>query len=89
MAGLVTCRQRSGSTSGVTFATLEDETGIVNLIVWSTIFERYRLAARHAILLQANGLIQREGKVIHILVKRMIDRTAVLDGVSQKSRDFH
>ncbi|MDB5320432.1 MAG: error-prone polymerase [Phycisphaerales bacterium] len=89
VAGLVLVRQRPGTASGVVFITLEDETGVVNLIVWSTIFERYRVAARHATLLQANGIVQREGQVIHILARRLIDRTPLLQGLSQSSRDFH
>jgi error-prone DNA polymerase len=89
VAGLVLVRQRPGTASGVVFITLEDETGIVNLIVWSSIYERYRPAARHATLLQASGVIQREGQVIHVLVRRMVDRTALLQGLSQSSRDFH
>ena len=89
VAGLVLVRQRPGTASGVVFVTLEDETGVVNLILWSSIYERYRTAARHATLLQANGIIQREGKVIHVLVRSLIDRTPLLSGVSQRSRDFH
>jgi error-prone DNA polymerase len=89
VAGLVLVRQRPGTASGVVFITLEDETGVVNLIVWSSTFERYRVAARHATLLQANGIVQREGQVIHVLARRMIDRTPLLQGLAQSSRDFH
>ena len=89
VAGLVLVRQRPGTASGVVFITLEDETGVVNLILWSSIYERYRRAARHATLLQANGIIQREGQVIHVLARRLIDRTTLLNGLSQPSRDFH
>jgi error-prone DNA polymerase len=89
VAGLVLVRQRPGTASGVVFITLEDETGVVNLILWSTVYERYRRAARHATLLQANGIIQREGQVIHVLVRSLIDRTPLLYGLSQTSRDFH
>jgi error-prone DNA polymerase len=89
VAGLVLVRQRPGTASGVVFITLEDETGVVNLIVWSSTFERYRVAARHATLLQANGIVQREGQVIHILARRLIDRTPLLQGLAQSSRDFH
>jgi error-prone DNA polymerase len=89
VAGLVLVRQRPGTASGVVFITLEDETGTANLILWSAIYERYRLAARHATLLLADGLIQREGKVIHLLARRLTDRTDLIPGVAQKSRDFH
>jgi len=89
VAGLVLVRQRPGTASGVVFITLEDETGIANLIIWSSIYERYRRAARHAVLLQATGIIQREGPVIHVLARQLIDRTTLLEGLSQSSRDFH
>jgi error-prone DNA polymerase len=89
VAGLVLVRQRPGTASGVVFITLEDETGVVNLILWSSIYERYRVAARYATLLQANGIVQREGQVVHVLAKRLIDRTPLLGGLAQSSRDFH
>jgi error-prone DNA polymerase len=89
VCGLVLVRQRPGTASGVVFITLEDETGIVNLIVWGTVYDRYRRAARHATLLQATGTVQRQGQVIHVVVKRMIDRTSLIGTVSQSSRDFH
>jgi error-prone DNA polymerase len=89
VAGLVLVRQRPGTASGVVFITLEDETGVVNLILWSSIYDRYHRAARHATLLQANGIIQREGQVIHVLARKLIDRTDLLYGLSQPSRDFH
>ncbi len=89
VCGLVLVRQRPGTASGVVFITLEDETGIVNLIVWSNVYERYRRAARHATLLQATGIVQREGQVLHIVVRKMTDRSQLLLGLSQTSRDFH
>ena len=89
VAGLVLVRQRPGTASGVVFITLEDETGVANLIVWSDVYERYRQAARHATLLQVNGVVQREGQVVHVLAARLIDRTPLLDGLTQPSRDFH
>ncbi len=89
VCGLVLVRQRPGTASGVVFITLEDETGIVNLIVWGTVYDRYRRAARHATLLQATGHVQRQGQVIHIVVRSMTDRTSLIGTVSQGSRDFH
>jgi error-prone DNA polymerase len=89
VCGLVLVRQRPGTASGVVFITLEDETGIVNLIVWGTVYDRYRRAARHATLLQATGHVQRQGQVIHIVVRSMTDRTSLIGPVSQNSRDFH
>jgi error-prone DNA polymerase len=88
-AGLVLVRQRPGTASGVVFVTLEDETGIINLILHSGIYERYRPAARHAHLLEAHGYVQREGQVVHILAKRLFDRSILLTELEVKSRDFH
>ena len=89
VAGLVLVRQRPGTASGVVFITLEDETGVANLILWSAVYERFRPAARHATLLQADGYVQREGQVIHVLAKRLFDLTGLIRGVDQTSRDFH
>src|SRR6185369_8153888 len=63
VAGLVLIRQRPGTASGIVFETLEDETGVVNLIVRPDIYERYRPAARHAGLLECHGYVERQGKV--------------------------
>jgi len=79
VAGLVLVRQRPGTASGVVFITLEDETGVANLILWSSIYDRYRLAARHAALLQADGYVQRQGQVIHVLAKRLFDLSGGID----------
>jgi len=73
----------------VVFITLEDETGIVNLIVWSQVYERYRRAARHATLLHATGFVQRQVQVLHIVAKKLTDRSPLLLGLPQGSRDFH
>jgi error-prone DNA polymerase len=89
VAGIVLVRQRPGTASGVVFITLEDETGVVNLILWATTYERYHRAARHASLLFVNGTVQREGQVIHILARRLTDATPLLEGLTQTSRDFH
>jgi error-prone DNA polymerase len=89
VAGLVLVRQRPGTASGVVFVTLEDETGVVNLILHATIYERYRAAARHARLLQADGYVQREGQVVHVLAKRLFDLSDLLADLEVRSRDFH
>jgi error-prone DNA polymerase len=89
IAGLVLVRQRPGTASGVVFVTLEDETGVANLILWSNVYERFRPAARHATLLQADGYVQREGQVIHVLAKRLFDLSDLIRGLNQPSRDFH
>ncbi len=88
VAGLVLIRQRPGTASGIVFETLEDETGIINLIIRPDIYERNRPAARHATFAQADGYVERQGKVIHIMVKRMHDLSHLLRNSTVKSRDF-
>ncbi len=73
VAGLAITRQRPGTASGVIFITLEDETGIANLIVWPKMFERYRRETLNARLLCVTGELQREGLVIHLIAHRMRD----------------
>ena len=75
IAGLVITRQRPGTASGVIFATLEDETGVANVIVWPKLFERYRRETLGAKLLCITGELQREGIVIHVIAKKMRDLT--------------
>jgi error-prone DNA polymerase len=89
VAGLVLVRQRPGTASGVVFATIEDETGTVNLIIWPKVFDRFRVAARHASLLQAEGLVQREEQVIHVVAWRLFDLSGLIHGMESHSRDFH
>jgi len=88
-AGLVLVRQRPGSASGVTFVTLEDETGQVNLVVWKSIGERFRRALVESGLLEVQGTLQREGEVLHLVARRLIDRTALTGRLNLASRDFH
>jgi len=73
VAGLVLVRQRPGTASGVIFATLEDETGIANIIIWPKIFERYRRIVLTSSLLGVDGKLQREGIVIHVIADRLVD----------------
>jgi error-prone DNA polymerase len=87
-AGLVITRQRPSSAAGVTFVTLEDETGYVNLIVWEKIAERDRRALLGASLLGVVGRVQREGEVLHVVAARLLDLSERLDGLAARSRDF-
>jgi error-prone DNA polymerase len=89
VAGIVLVRQRPGTASGIVFVTLEDETGVVNLIIRPAVYERFRAAARHAALLQADGYIERQGQVQHVMVARLRDLSDVLSGFVHSSRDFH
>jgi len=88
VAGLVLLRQRPGTAKGVTFMTIEDETGTVNLIVWRDVWERYRRVARQAQAVVVTGQLQRQDGVIHIIVKRLKDMTTDVVNVGQASRDF-
>jgi len=92
-AGLVTCRQRPDTASGVTFVTLEDETGCVNVIVWRDLADRQRRELLGARLLGVEGVIEREGDVVHLVARRLRDHGRLLDpmfgGLVARSRDFH
>ena len=88
-AGIVLMRQRPGSASGVTFLTLEDETGQVNVIVWERIGEEYRLPLVESRLLEVHGELQRQDGVMHVVARRLIDRSPLLGELITRSRDFH
>ena len=88
VAGLVITKQRPGTASGVTFVTLEDETGQINLIVWKKVAEQYRAALLNARLLGIVGELQIEGKVIHVIAQQLFDHTQMLGELSVRSRDF-
>ncbi|MDE0416186.1 MAG: error-prone DNA polymerase [bacterium] len=78
-AGLVLVRQRPGSASGVIFMTLEDETGVVNIVVWPRVLESFRRAVLGARLVLVKGRIQRAGDIVHLVADRLEDLTGWLD----------
>ena len=78
VAGIVLSRQRPGSAKGVMFITLEDETGPVNVIVWPSLFERYRRIVLTAGMIGVEGQLQREGEVRHVVARRLVDLSGVL-----------
>jgi error-prone DNA polymerase len=88
-AGLVTCRQRPDTASGVVFVTLEDETGTVNVIVWRDLVERQRRELLGARLLGVEGAIERDGEVVHLIARRLTDHSRLLGSLLARSRDFH
>jgi error-prone DNA polymerase len=89
VAGLVTCRQRPDTASGVIFVTLEDETGCANIVVWSSLVERQRHELLGARLLGVHGKVERDGAVVHVLAHRLADHSALLGPLEAESRDFH
>jgi error-prone DNA polymerase len=101
VAGIVLTRQRPGTASGVVFITLEDETGSANLVLYSGIFEKYHLTARHAVILLARGKVEREvteprpgevgqaTPVVHLLVEHLERLDVPGRDIDSPSRDFH
>ena len=92
-SGLVTHRQRPETAKGVVFVTLEDDTGAVNVIVWPTVAQAQRTPLLAATLLTVYGVWQRDGDgphaVRHLIAQRLVDHSALLQGLISKSRDFH
>jgi error-prone DNA polymerase len=88
-AGIVTCRQRPGTASGIVFVTLEDETGLANIVVHARLVEQQRRELLGARLLGVLGQVQREGTVVHLVAKRLVDLSALLGRLPTASRNFH
>ena len=87
-AGIVLVRQRPGSAKGVMFITLEDETGIANLVVWPQVFEKNRRIILSAGMFAVRGRIQREGEVVHLVAQRLTDLSADLASVGDRDAAF-
>ncbi len=87
VAGIVLVRQRPGSARGVLFVTLEDETSVANLVIWSTVFENHRRIVLNAEMLACHGRLQREGDVIHVIAERCEDLSGLLRGVGARDGD--
>jgi error-prone DNA polymerase len=88
VGGLITHLQQPGTAAGVTFISLEDETGIANVIVWPQVFARQQLAALTASLLVVSGTLQHHDNVIHVVARRLHDRSHWLQSLPRRSRDF-
>ena len=86
-AGIVLVRQRPGSASGVCFITMEDETGIANLVIWPKVFERYRSVVMGARILLVKGRVQTADNVTHIVANQLIDRTGDLTLLSEDAQN--
>jgi error-prone DNA polymerase len=89
VAGLVLVRQRPSTAKGITFVTLEDETGVANLIIRPDIWQKFYRPARTASALVAHGRLQNQQDVIHVLVTRLTDLSDLIRGMRSQSRDFH
>jgi error-prone DNA polymerase len=89
LAGLVTCRQRPDTASGVVFVTLEDEAGCVNVVVWRHLVESQKRELLGARLLGVAGSVERDGEVVHLVARRLYDYTPMLGPLMSGSRDFH
>ena len=88
VAGLVVGRQRPGTASGVTFVTLEDEFGMVNVVVWRTLAERQRRELVASQLMRVDGTIETRDGVLHVVAGRLKDISELLQGLDTRSRDF-
>ncbi|MFP5514845.1 MAG: error-prone DNA polymerase [Alphaproteobacteria bacterium] len=84
VSGLVLVRQRPGSANGVLFLTIEDETGIANIIVWKKLFEQQRRIILGASMLAVKGRVQIEGEVIHLIAEQLVDQTDLLRSVGSR-----
>ncbi|HEY6941213.1 error-prone DNA polymerase [Dokdonella sp.] len=88
-AGLVTVRQHPGTAKGVTFVTLEDETGIVNVVVWRALAERQHRVLLEATVMAVDGVLEASEGVHHLIAKRLYDYSPLLSELGFASRDFH
>jgi error-prone DNA polymerase len=88
VAGLITCRQRPQTASGVTFLTLEDETGFINVVVWPSLLEQYYRQVHEASVMGVTGTLQRADGVTHVIASVLVDLSHWFAGMSLSSRDF-
>jgi error-prone DNA polymerase len=87
-AGIVLVRQKPGSAKGVMFITIEDESGVANLVIWPSLYERQRRIILGASMLAVQGRIQREGEVVHLVARQLTDLSVDLAGVSDRDGSF-
>jgi error-prone DNA polymerase len=88
VAGMVLVRQRPGTAKGTVFITLEDESGVTNLVVWPRVWQRFRQVAHGAVALLAQGQVERTAGVLHVIVNKLEDLSDFLAGIASRSRDF-
>ena len=88
LAGLVLVRQKPGSAKGVMFITLEDETGVANLVIWPSLYEKQRRLILTASMIGVEGRVQREGEVVHVIAARLHDLSGELAGLGEREGVF-
>ena len=88
VSGIVTGRQRPSSAAGVLFLTLEDETDNINVVIWSSVLDRFRSAVVQGRLLKIKGTLERESSIIHVVAGHVEDLSHYLSHFSLRSRDF-
>ena len=89
VAGLVLLRQRPSTAKGITFVTLEDETGTINLVLFAAVWKRFFRIARTSNAWLVDGKLENRNGVIHVIVGRITDLSDETNGLSLRSRDFH
>ena len=86
--GIVICRQHPGTAGGVTFLTMEDETGFVNLVIWRRLYEEYRTVINTSPLLCVRGKLQSEDGTVHLIAEKFWRGEARLQKIGTQSRDY-
>ncbi|GAL36917.1 DNA polymerase III alpha subunit [Vibrio maritimus] len=89
VVGMVTGKQSPGTAAGVTFFTLEDDTGNINVVVWQATARAQKQAYLTSKILKVKGILEREGEVTHVIAGRLIDMTEQLSELKVQSREFH
>lgn len=87
-AGIVLVRQKPGSAKGVMFITIEDETGVANLVIWPSLYEKQRRIILSSGMIAVQGRVQREGEVVHLVAHRLTDLSAELASLAGREPDF-
>ena len=87
--GIVINRQRPDTASGVTFVTLEDEHGLINVTVWRTIAERHLVELTQSQMMTVYGVIERDETTVYVVAGRLVNHSAMLGKLATTSRDFH
>jgi DNA polymerase III alpha subunit len=88
VAGIILVRQKPGSAKGVTFMTIEDETDVANLVIWSTVFEKHRRLILSSGMIGCRGRLQREGGVTHLITEHFLDLSDLLRSIADRDGEL-